>query len=122
MAKRLATRKPATEVGSAAVDALREMRLAGDFTSLRYRPAVEAVGTELRGIVKRLKIVEKYIAVCRRALEGQAVEYDEEIALLLKRAVGDLLFEQIRDLENTAARCDGEPPSDRDDDDEDGDK
>jgi len=77
-------------------------------------PPVHAVGAELRDIVTRLNLVEKYIIVCRLALDGQAVECDEEIALLLKRAVGDLLFEQIRDLENVAARCDGEPPSDRD--------
>ena len=37
---------------------------------------------------------------------------------LLRRDVGDLLFKQVRSLENIAARCDGGPGSDRDDDDE----
>jgi hypothetical protein len=41
-----------------------------------------------------------------------------EVAKLLRRDVGDLLFKQVRSLENIAARCDGGPGSDRDDDDE----
>jgi len=54
------------------------------------------------------------------ALDGQHVEQDNEVAKLLKRELGDLLFEQIRALERVAAQCDGGPPSDRDDDDTEG--
>jgi hypothetical protein len=113
MKKRLAKRKPVAGLGTAAVDALHEMRRAGDGPSLRYRQAVEAVGTKLRDVVARLKRTECYLIVAGIALE-QGADYSGYIAVLLKRAVGNLLFKQIRALEDLAARCDCGPPSDRD--------
>ena len=81
-------------------------------------PTLQDVGAELRSVVKRLKLVESYLIVCHLALVGQDVEQDNEVAKLLKRGVGDLLFKQIRALENISAKCDGGLPSDREDDDE----
>jgi hypothetical protein len=117
MAKRLEARKAVAGLGTA-VGALREMRHAGDGPSLRYRQAVEAVGAELRAIVMRLKRVESLVIVARMALDGQDVEQDNEVAKLLKRDIGDLLFKQVRALQNVAAQCDGGLRSDREDDDE----
>jgi hypothetical protein len=76
MAKRLGASKPVADLGTAAFDALREMRHAGDGPSLRYRQAVEAVGAELRVIATRLKRVESLVIVARMALDGQHVEQD----------------------------------------------
>ena len=81
-------------------------------------PRLVTVGAELRSIGKQLERVESYIITCCIALEGQNTNQDSDIAVVLRRAVGDLLFEQIRTLENIAAKCDGGPPSERDDDDE----
>ena len=81
-------------------------------------PALTDVGKALRSVAMLLKQVESYLIVCHLALKGQDVEQDNEVAKLLKRGVGDLLFKQIRALENVAARCDGGPRSDREDDDE----
>jgi hypothetical protein len=114
MKKRLEARKPASELGTAALDALREHR---DGIP-EGAPTHASIGTQLRDIVTRLKRVESYIIVCRMALDAQDVEYDNEVAKLLKRDIGDLLFEQVRALEDVAAQCDGGPPTDRDDDDE----
>jgi hypothetical protein len=114
MKKRLASRRPAPrEIGTAAVDALREHR---DGIPVGA-PTPASIGTQLRGIVTRLKVVESYVIVARMALDGQDAEQDNEVATLLRRDVGDLLFKQIRALENVAAQCDGGLPSDREDDD-----
>lgn len=110
MAARLATRKGAN-IGTAAVDALRKIRDAQDGTSLAD------IGKELRNVVMRLERIESYIVVARKALEG-GIDQADEVAVLLQRAVGDLLFKQIRTLQDVAAQCDGGPPSDRDHEDE----
>lgn len=94
-------------------EVLRETR--GD--TRKDAPAVTVVGAELRGIANQLKRVESYTIVARMAVEGACDQVDE-VAVLLQRAVGDLLFELIRSLENIAAQCDGGLPSDRNDDDE----
>jgi len=111
MKKRLEARKPVAGLGTAAVDALRQERDAGD------APTLQDVGTEVRRIANQLKRVESYITVCRLALDGQNAEQDNEVAKLLRRDVGDLLFKAVRALENVAAQCDGGLPSDREDDD-----
>lgn len=90
MKKRLEARKPVAGLGTAAVDALRQERDAGD------APTLQDVGTEVRRIANQLKRVESYITVCRLALDGQNAEQDNEVAKLLRRDVGDLLFKQIR--------------------------
>jgi len=112
MKKRLAKRERYTGKPSP-TEVLRETR--GDIR--KDAPAVTDIGTELRSVVKRLKLVESYLIVARMAVEGACDQVDE-VAVLLQRAVGDLLFELIRSLENIAAKCDGGLPSDRDDDDE----
>ena len=75
------------------------------------------IGKELRDIVIRLERVESYTIVARMALE-EACDQAGEVGVLLQRAVGDLLFKQIRALQDLAAQCDGGPPSDRDHEDE----
>ena len=96
----------------------RKARSAKPSPKPRAKVTAVTVGTELRGIVKRLQLVESHIIVCRLALDGQNAEHDKEVATLLRHDVGDLLFRQIRSLENIAAQCDGGPGSDREDDDE----
>ena len=113
MAKRLASRKPYKGKPSP-TEVLRETR--GEIR--KDAPAMTDVGTELRSVLKQLERVESYVIVARMALDGQNAEQDNEVAWLLQHDVGDLLFKLVRSLENIAARCDGGPRSDRDDDDE----
>ena len=92
--------------------------------SVKKRPKppeidVQGIGVELRSIAKRLKLVESCLIVINMALDGQNVEQDYEISVVLKHVLNHQFFEPIRDLENAAAKCDGEPPSDRNTDDED---
>ena len=47
------------------------------------------------------------------ALDGQDVEQDYEISRVLMHVLNRHFFEPICDLENLAAKCDGGPPSDR---------
>jgi hypothetical protein len=68
------------------------------------------VGAELGSIVLHLELVESYVIVAELALHGQGAEQDCEIATLLQRGVGDLLFNQIRELAKVASKCDGLPP------------
>lgn len=83
-------------------------------------PTLTDIGAELRGFVKQLKRAETYVIVAYKALDGQNAEQDNEVATLLRRDVGDLLFRQVRALENIAAQCDDGPRSDREDDDTEG--
>jgi len=76
-------------------------------------PNLSAIGRELRGIANRLKLGESCLIVINMALDGQNVEQDEEISTALRYILNRQVFEPIRDLENVAAKCDGEPPSDR---------
>ena len=82
-------------------------------------PSLSAIGEELRTIVRRLELVESCLIVVNIALDGQNVEQDGEISTVLKHVLDKLLFEHIRDLENVAAKCDGGPPSDRNEDNDD---
>jgi hypothetical protein len=72
-----------------------------------------SIGKELRNVAARLKRIEAYLIVAQLALDGDA-GYDGYIAVLLRSAVGNLLFKQIRAVEDLAAQCDGGPASDRD--------
>jgi hypothetical protein len=63
--------------------------------------------------VTRLERVESYLIVASAALE-QSADHGGYIRVLLRSAIGNLLFKQIRTLADLAARCDGGPSSDRD--------
>jgi hypothetical protein len=106
-ARRLAKRKPDPDIGATAVDIIRAHRDGQDSRAL------ETIGAELRNVVKRLQRVESYLIVASVALE-QCADYSGYIRVLLRSAVGNLLFKQIRTLEDLAAKCDGGPSSDRD--------
>jgi len=77
------------------------------------------IGRELRGIANRLKLGESCLIVINMALDGQDVEQDYEISTVLRHVLNRQIFEPIRDLENVAAKCDGELPSDRNEGDDD---
>ena len=76
-------------------------------------PILPAIGKELRGIANRFKLGESCLIVINMALDGQDVEQDYEISTVLRHVLNRHFFEPIRDLENVAAKCDGEAPSDR---------
>ena len=82
--------------------------------SKRRTPTIESVGTELRDVAARLERMESYLVVVGLALQENAGYNNGYIRVLLRSAVGNLLFKQIRALEDLAARCDGGPASDRD--------
>jgi hypothetical protein len=88
MKKRLEARLLMSDIDTAAVDTLRQERDASD------GPSLPDIGTELRDVVTRLGRVESYIIVARMALDGQRAEQDRDVAVLLRRGVGDLLFKQ----------------------------
>ncbi|MDB6082138.1 MAG: hypothetical protein JWN43_19 [Gammaproteobacteria bacterium] len=67
---------------------------------------LEAVGAELRSVVKHLESVASHVTVCRKALESQNADDDTDIAAVLRVSVWGLLFSQTRRL---ASRCDGRP-------------
>jgi len=81
--------------------------------SKRTTPTAESIGAQLRDIVERLERMESYLVVVGLALQENA-GYNGYIRVLLRSAVGNLLFKQIRALEDLAAQCDGGPASDRD--------
>lgn len=107
MKRRFAKRKLVTNIGTAAVDALREMRGTGD------GPNLPDFGTQLRDVVTRLERIEAYLIVAGLALD-QSAGHSGYVVVLLRSAVGNLLFKQIRTLEDLAARCDGGSRSERD--------
>jgi len=107
MARRLAKHKPGPDPGTVAVDIIRAH---SDGEDVR---ALEAIGAELRNVVTRLERVESYLIVVGVSLE-RCADYSGYIRVLLRSAVGNLLFKQIRTLEDLAARYDGGPSSDRD--------
>jgi hypothetical protein len=107
VSRRFAKRKPSPDLGTAAVDIIRAHRDGEDVRTL------QAIGAELRNVVTRLERVESYLIVAGLALEENA-GYNGYILVLLRSAVGNLLFKQIRTLEDLAAKCDGGPSSDRD--------
>jgi hypothetical protein len=67
-------------------------------------PSLACPGKEIRRIAKRLAIVESYVIVCRMALDGQGSEQDADVAVLLRRGVGDLLFQEIQTLTLLASK------------------
>lgn len=107
LTRRLATTKRVTHSGIAAIDASRTPRGID-------APTLATIGQELRMSVMYLELVESYVIVCRMALDGQDAGQDSDIGTLLQRAIGDLLFDQMRQLKNVAGRCDGRPLNDDD--------
>jgi hypothetical protein len=95
---------------TAAAVSLPQKRNVGD-------PQVRHIGTELRDVAARLKRIEAYLIVAGGALDASA-SHSGYVVVLLRSAVGNLLFKQIRILEDLAARCDGGPSSDRDQEDD----
>lgn len=76
-------------------------------------PAPQDMGAELRTIAKRLERIEAYLMVAGSSLDGNP-SYSGYVTVLLRIGVGNLLFKQIRALEDMAAQCDGGPSSERD--------
>ena len=105
-----ATKKPrraaANRRHTTAAVSFRSRRKVGD-------PQVQHIGTELRGVAARLERIEAYLVVAGGCLDGSP-SYSGYVVVLLRSTVGNVLFKQIRTLEDLAARCDGGPPSDRD--------
>jgi hypothetical protein len=73
------------------------------------RPTLDAVGAELRSVVRQLESVASHVTVCRKALESQDADDDTDIAAVLRVSVWGLLFSQTRRLARLASRCDGRP-------------
>lgn len=59
---------------------------------------------ELQALGRHLDICYALVVVCVEALEAQNADLDAEIALVLKRAVGDRLSEQSEKVAALAAR------------------
>jgi hypothetical protein len=59
---------------------------------------------ELQALRRDLEVCYALVVVCVEALEAQNADLDAEIALALKRAVGDRLSEQIEKTAVLAAR------------------
>jgi hypothetical protein len=59
---------------------------------------------ELQALGRHLQVCYALVVVCVEALEAQNADCDAEIALALKRAVGDRLSEQIEKTAALAAR------------------
>jgi hypothetical protein len=76
-------------------------------------PTRQDIGQQLRKVVARLERIEAYLIVAGTALE-QCPDYSSYIRVLLRIGVGNLLFKQVRALEDLAAQCDGGPASERD--------
>jgi len=106
----LAQREPVTELDTTDADTLRE-EFAG---TGKGPPTPAAMSRALRWVVERLELIESYLIVCRMALDGQGAEQDADVASLLRRPVGDLLFNQIRHLKRLASRREGKPGSNDD--------
>lgn len=59
---------------------------------------------EFQALRRYLEVCYALVVVCVEALEAQNADLDAEIALVLKRAVGDRLSEQIEKVAALAAR------------------
>jgi hypothetical protein len=59
---------------------------------------------ELQALGRHLQVCYALVVVCVEALQAQNADLDAEIALALKRAVGDRLSEQIEKTAALAAR------------------
>lgn len=59
---------------------------------------------ELQALGRHLDICYALVVVCVEALQAQNADLDAEIALVLKRAVGDRLSEQSEKVAALAAR------------------
>jgi hypothetical protein len=93
-------------------------RRAGDQPPPKIKRRIPDIGAELRDVVMRLERVESYLIVAGLALD-ESTGHSGYVAALLRHAVGNLLFKQVRALEDLAAQCDGGAPSDRDHEDDD---
>lgn len=91
MAARLSRRKLVTGLGTAAVDALREVR-----------DGVPA--TALRDIHRKLEIAGAVAYICAATLRAQAADYDTDVALCLQRCVGDELDRQMEQIDRLLGR------------------
>ncbi|MGH8200463.1 MAG: hypothetical protein ACREVO_08880 [Steroidobacteraceae bacterium] len=69
-------------------------------SSARARAIGSDSERELQALRRHLEVCYALVVVCVEALQAQNADLDAEIALALKRAVGDRLSEQI---EKTAA-------------------
>jgi len=78
--------------------------MAGDKSSARGRVIDRDNERELQALRRHLQVCYALVVVCVEALEAQNADLDAEIALALKRAVGDRLSEQIEKTAALAAR------------------
>lgn len=99
MADRLTKRKPVAGLGTAAVDALREMREG-------------APARALREIRRKLDIASAVAYVCAATLRAQTADCDTEVALLLQRCCGDALFDQMQHISRLLGEDDAEAGDD----------
>lgn len=95
MAARLEKRKPNTGLGTAVVDALREVR-------------DDVPAPALREIRRKLDIASAVAYVCAAALRGQAADNGIDVALCLQRCVGDALFDQMQHIDRLLGEPEGE--------------
>lgn len=73
-------------------------------SSARMRAIDSDSERELRAIGRHLEVCYAVAVVCVEALEAQNADQDAEIALVLKRSLGDRLSEQIDKTAVLAAR------------------
>jgi len=73
-------------------------------SSARARAIGSEGERELQALRRDLEVCYALVVVCVEALEAQNADLDAEIALALKRAVGDRLSEQIEKTAVLAAR------------------
>lgn len=78
--------------------------MAGEKSSAPGRAIDSDSERELRAIGRHLEVCYAVAVVCVEALEAQNADQDAEIALVLKRALGDRLSEQIEKTAVLAAR------------------
>jgi hypothetical protein len=96
-------KKKNPEIGTAAVDALRQMRDAGD------GPSRSEIGKELRGVLERLKGVHHHSVVVSKCLVEQNADDDYDAAEVIRLSITFPLDRERRLLAKLASRCDGEP-------------
>jgi hypothetical protein len=73
-------------------------------SSARRRAIGNEGERELQALGRHLAVCYALLVVCVEALEAQNADLDAEIALVLKRALGDRLSEQIDKTAVLAAR------------------
>ncbi len=73
-------------------------------SSARRRAIGSDSERELQALGRHLQVCYALVVVCVEALQAQNADLDAEIALVLKRAVGDRLSEQSEKVAALAAR------------------